>query len=377
MRIAALGDAHLGRSAFSATAPDGANQRETDFEESFTAAVDLCLAQNPELVLWLGDVFDHPRPSYRSFLVAMRALAKIRAHGVPLVAISGNHDTPRLPGNGNPYRVLSEAFPEFTFAHRMEYERVDVGGTALHLVPQTRTVEDARAALERADRERSLDHVNVLVTHPLVSSVERRYADINEIELDDADLQSDLVLLGHYHFNLQVKPGVWYAGSTDTFSFADDPDKAKGIVVLDTETADCRHVALTGQRPLVSLDAVNCYGRGSGEIAQEIQGQLERVPDGAVARLVLDGIAPEVYRLLDLHGIHHDARNLLNVKLEPRFDVGALTVEELPELDTMAVRWKAYVAEQPLEGVDADRVTATGAEYLEKAIDAAIDAGGD
>jgi DNA repair exonuclease SbcCD nuclease subunit len=377
MRIAALGDAHLGRSAFSATAPDGANQRETDFEESFTAAVDLCLAQSPDLVLWLGDVFDHPRPSYRSFLVAMRALAKIRAHGVPLVAISGNHDTPRLPGNGNPYRVLSEAFPEFTFAHTMQYERVHVAGTALHLVPQTKTVEDARAALERADRERSGDHVNVLITHPLVSSVERRYADINEIELDDADLKSDLVLLGHYHFHLQVKPGVWYAGSTDTFSFADDPDKAKGIVVLETETSTCRHIGLAGQRPLVTLDSVNCYERGSAEIADEISGQLQHVAAGSVVRMALEGIAPEAYRLLDLHGIHQESRHLLNVKLEPRFDAGPLPVEDLPELDTMAVRWKAYVAEQPLADTDAERVSATGAEYLEKAIDAALEAGGD
>ena len=114
MRIAALGDAHLGRSATTATTAEGVNQREFDFEVSFEAAVAAALATEPDLVVWLGDVFDHPRPNYRSFRVVMRALAKIRAHGLGLVAISGNHDTPRLPGVGNPYAVLADALPSST-----------------------------------------------------------------------------------------------------------------------------------------------------------------------------------------------------------------------------------------------------------------------
>ena len=76
MKVAALGDAHLGRSYYSLTAANGVNRRELDFEESFRAAVDLALAQEPDLVVWLGDVFDHPRPTYRSFRVAQSALAR-------------------------------------------------------------------------------------------------------------------------------------------------------------------------------------------------------------------------------------------------------------------------------------------------------------
>jgi exonuclease SbcD len=102
-RVVALGDAHLGRQYYSRTTADGANQRERDFERSFEAAVDLALSLEPDVLLWLGDVFDHPRPGYRAFRVAQRAMGKIRAHGTPLVAISGNHDTPRLPGTGSPY----------------------------------------------------------------------------------------------------------------------------------------------------------------------------------------------------------------------------------------------------------------------------------
>ena len=110
MRVVALGDAHLGRSYLPYTTEEGVNRRERDFEVSFEAAVQLALDQEPELIVWLGDVFDHPRPTYRSFRVALRALALIREHGVPAVVISGNHDTPRLPGKGSPYSALADAF---------------------------------------------------------------------------------------------------------------------------------------------------------------------------------------------------------------------------------------------------------------------------
>jgi len=64
-----------------------------------------------------------------------------------------------------------------------------------------------------------------------------------------------------------VTEGIWYAGSTDTFSFADDPDRPKGIVVLDTDTGECRHVALTDQRQLVTLESVYAFGLSPSELS--------------------------------------------------------------------------------------------------------------
>ena len=377
MRIAAIGDAHLGRTATTATTAEGVNQREFDFEESLIAAVDAALDAKPDLMVWLGDVFDHPRPNYRSFRVAMQALAKVRSHGIGLVAISGNHDTPRLPGVGNPYAVLSDAFPEFHFAYRMQYEAFDLPGLRVHAVPQTKTSEDTLDALHRADKERSLDRVNLLLTHPLVHSVERRYADMNEIEIDDTELQSDLVLLGHYHTYCAVpdRRNVWYAGSTDTFSFADDPHRSKGFAVLDTDSGSCRHVALTGQRKLCTPDPVESYGRSPSELSDEISARLAALPAGAVARLGLEHIEPDVYRLLDLQTIFADAKHLLHIKLEPHFFSTTLHVDDLPELANIGARWTDYVATQPTDDLDADRLRQTGIDYLERAIDANIDPG--
>jgi exonuclease SbcD len=375
VRIAALGDAHLGRSYLPYT-DNGVNVRERDFEISFEAAVDLALAQAPDLVVWLGDIFDHPRPSYRSFRLAQRALRTIREHGVQVVVITGNHDTPRLPGTGSPYSALADTFGGdrggVHFAHRLQYERFELDGLVVHAVPQMLTVDATLDALAEADRRRDVDRTNLLLAHPLVPSVERRYADINEIEVDTGTLRSDLVLLGHYHFHVKVGDGIWYAGSTDTFTFADDPDKPKGIVVLDTDTGACRHVPLAAQRALVTLETIDAIGLSPAEVQQRVLDRAALVPEGAVARLYVDNVDPEAYRLLDLDAVREAAGAALHLKLEPTF-LGAADRWEPTGLDTMPARWAGYLERQDLTGYDRTRITTLGNDYLVTAVEEAVE----
>jgi DNA repair protein SbcD/Mre11 len=372
MKVAAFGDAHLGRSYLSMVDDaTGVNRRELDFEESFTAAVDLALAQEPDLLVWLGDIFDHPRPTYRSFRVAQRALLKLRDHGVPVVAISGNHDTPRLPGTGSPYSALSDAFPEVMFATRLSYASFDLAGLRVHCVPQMLTVDATLEALAEADRHRSLDRSNLLLSHPRVTQVEPRYADINEIEIDASTLKADLVLLGHYHFHCRVGDRTWYAGSTDTFTFADDPDRPKGIVVLDTDTGVIDHVALADRRPLVTLDTVEALGLSPTEVEELVLRRAEQVPAGAVARLFIDGVDPEAYRLLDLAKVRDVAAGALHLKLEPSFAGSEMRVD-IPDLESMGARWARYVERQDLTGYDRARIGELGQAYLSRAVEEAL-----
>jgi DNA repair exonuclease SbcCD nuclease subunit len=370
--ICALGDAHLGRSYYPVTAADGSglNQRERDFELSFERAVDLALAQQPDLVALLGDVFDHPRPSYRSFRVVQRALARIREHGVSAVVITGNHDTPRLPGTGSPYGPLADAFPEHRFAYRLAYEAFSFPGLVVHCVPQMLTVEQTKEALGQVAAARGGDRVDLLLTHPRLPQVEPRYADVNEIEVDAGELRADLALLGHYHVHTKVAKGVWYAGSTDTFSFADDPEVPKGVVTLDTDTGECRHLPLLEQRPLVTLETVEALGMSPSELADAVLGRLQGIPEGAVARLYLEGVDPEAYRLLDSGALKEAGRAALWCKIEPRF-AGTSAEVELVELDAMPARWSRYVAGQDLTGFDRERVAELGRRYLAQAVEEA------
>jgi DNA repair exonuclease SbcCD nuclease subunit len=370
MRIAAIGDAHLGRSYLPLTTDAGVNQRESDFEQSFERAVDLALAQEPDLVIWLGDIFDHPRPTYRSYRVAQRGLTKVREHGLRAVVISGNHDTPRLPGTGSPYSALADTFPEMHFAHRLAYEKFDLPGLVVHAVPQMMTVEAALDALDEAAQRREPGKTNLLLTHPRITQLQPKHADINEIEVDARRLQSDLVLLGHYHTFAKVGDGMWYAGSTDTFTFADDPDKAKGVVVLDTETGACSHVPLEGCRQLVTLETVFGLGLGPAELQERVVARASQVPAGAVARLYIENVDPEVYRLIDMQAVREAASAALHLKLEPQF-LSTTMHAELPQVTTLGAQWDGYVGGQDLTGLDRDRIRSLGHDYLDQAILAA------
>jgi DNA repair exonuclease SbcCD nuclease subunit len=371
MRIAAIGDAHLGRTYLPITdATTGVNRRELDFEESFTRAIDAMLATEPEVILWLGDVFDHPRPTYRSFRVAMRELRKIREHGVQLVAISGNHDTPRLPGTGSPYTVLADTFPELHFAARLQYEHVDLPGLRVHCVPQMLTVPAALDALAEADSNRSADRSNLLITHPRLTQLRPRYDDINEIEVDLGALKSDFVLLGHYHVHQKADDGIWYAGAPDTFTFADDPDRAKGFVVLDTDTGALRHHEVIGQRRLVTLETIEAMGHAPAAVRVRVVDRGARVPVGDVARLYIDGVDPAAYRLLDLAEVRDVAGAALHLKLEPKF-AESTTPVELPDMDSMGARWDRYLEGQDMIGYDRAKVATLGHQYLSQAVEEA------
>jgi DNA repair exonuclease SbcCD nuclease subunit len=369
MKVAALGDAHLGRSYLPVTR-NNVNVREQDFEESFERAVALALDQQPDLVVWLGDVFDHPRPSYRSFRVAQRALARIRDHGVPAVVIAGNHDTPRMPGAGSPYSVLADTFePAVRFAHRMAYERVEVGDLVVHAVPQMMTPEALVEALDDVGRSLSLDRTNLLVTHPLLFSVKgkREYTDINELEVDEANLRADLVLLGHWHYHLQVAERIWYVGATDTFNFADNPEQPKGIVVLDTDTGTVRHLPIPDLRPLVTLPGVDALGLGPEEVTERMVAAAATVPAGAVARLFVNGIDPEVWRSIDLAAVHEAGRAALHLRTIPEF--ASVTNRWQPvELPSMGERWDDFVGKQDLVGFDRDRIRTLGRDYIDRAV---------
>ncbi len=370
MRVAAIGDAHLGRAYYPYTTDTGVNQREADFERSFEAAVELALAEEPDLVCWLGDVFDHPRPTYRSYRVAQRALARVREHGVALVAISGNHDTPRLPGTGSPYSALADSFPEMHFAPGLAYRRFELPGLVVHAVPQMLTVAAAEEALEEAAASASADRTNLLLTHPRLTQLQPKHSDINELEIDKGHLRSDLVLLGHYHGFARVDDTMWYAGSTDTFQFSDEPERAKGIVVLDTDSGECRHVPLAGTRPLVTLETVYALGLSPAELSERVLERAAEAPAGAVARLFLEGVDPQAYRMLDLQAVREAATAALHLKLEPQFVQSAVPAE-LPSVETIGGQWDGYLETQDLTGLDRPRVRELGHRYLEAAVEAA------
>jgi DNA repair protein SbcD/Mre11 len=372
-RLVALGDAHLGRTHLAHLRDDqGRNLREEDFLRSFDWAIEETLRQEPDGFVWLGDIFDHAKPSYRGFTRVLVGLRRLEAAGLRGVAISGNHDTPRLRGTGSPYAALEEVFGNVTFAWDMEARSVDLAGVRVHAVPQTLTVGEFRQQLEVAAGGASSDAVNLLLAHVALTSLPlREWRDINELEVEEAafDRRFDQVVLGHYHVFQKASKRTWYAGSTDSFSFADRPKGtgAKGLVVLDTDTGKVEHVANPGERPLVSL-WVEAATLGPAELLEACARHAPDVPGGAIARVFLKEVDPAAYRQITPDDFGEAIPHAVHVQVEPDYGLVALAMQGGVEMNTLEQEWAAYVELQDLAGLERDRVKTLGERFLVEAL---------
>lgn len=116
MRLLHTSDWHLG-------ARLGRHERHEDQLEAVKGLIATARETTPDLIVHSGDLFDAPRPPYRSLELGVRALKRL-AEVAPVVVLSGNHDSPHL------LRILNE------FA--------GMGGGRLQIVtrPQVVTVDE-------------------------------------------------------------------------------------------------------------------------------------------------------------------------------------------------------------------------------------------
>jgi DNA repair exonuclease SbcCD nuclease subunit len=369
-RLVAIGDAHLGRAHLAHLRDEqGRNLREEGFLRSFSWAIDRTIELEPDGFLMLGDIFDHARPSYRTFGQVLAGLRRLSDAGLSGAAISGNHDTPRVRGTGSPYDALEQVFPNVAFAWRLESLAADLAGVRVHAVPQTLSVEDQRKQLKIAAGRTSGDATNLLIAHVALTSLPARaYPDLNELELEEAafDRGFDLMVLGHYHAFQKVSKRAWYAGSTDTFSFADSPEAGKGVLVIDTDTGKAELDENPNVRPLATV-SVPAAGLSSGELVDAVERIAAGTPEGAVVRVYLNEVDPASFRQVAYEQFQEAVPGALYVQVEPDFGLGSMAVQGGARIGSIEQEWGDYVELQDLAGLERERVVALGRGFLEVA----------
>jgi DNA repair protein SbcD/Mre11 len=369
-RLVALGDAHLGRTHLAHLRDEhGRNLREEDFLRSFTWAIDEILRLEPDGFLLLGDVFDHARPTYRTFAQVLAGLRRLADADLPGVAISGNHDTPRVRGTGSPYDALERVFPNVTFAWRMEALSAQVGGVVVHAVPQTLSVEELRVQLDAAAGRARRDDTNLLVAHVALTSLPTRaYRDINELEVEEAAFGKgfDMVVLGHYHAHQRVSKRTWYAGATDTFSYADSPEAPKGVLLIDTDASSVDLVENPNARPLVTV-GVEAAGMSAGELVDAVEAAGRGTPGGGIVRVYLNHVDRASFRQVGNERFQEAVPGAIHVQVEPDYEADAVALQGGPTIGSLEQEWADWVGGQELTGLDRPRVVALGAALLEEA----------
>lgn len=250
--------------------------------------VDLVRAEQVDVVVIPGDVYDRAVPAVSSVTLLDGALARLADTGATVVLTSGNHDSPErlgfgrslmrsgihlltdVPGIEHPVSVEDEHGEVMFFG--LPYLEPDRARTVLvgeDEAPLARSHEAVtRVALDRV-RERAAtrpDARTVVLAHTFVTggdaSDSERDLSVGGVDSVPAGVLGgiDYLALGHLHgcqdLTRLVGAPAWYSGSPLAFSFS-EKNHRKSVLLVDLgepgTPAEVRRIQTPVPRPLTEL----------------------------------------------------------------------------------------------------------------------------
>lgn len=329
-----LADLHLGKRSSQINKKDPATNRtlrEVDMERSLELAVDDIIATSEsggdiDCVVIAGDIFDSYQGTPDASICAIEQIRRITSHGISVVGIAGNHDTPSNLNKTPKFRELMTAL-DSDLVH-LAYDTVEhviVGDTEYVLLPhvtclQGSFTDDDMAPVGDAKRM-------VLVVHGVAAG------DLSLKQQDEArevpvskwimDMPWDYVAFGHYH-----KPG-WipgyegkaaYCGSLEnTVISGPDVCMERGPVYV-TLSDDGAHLDMHEQpiRRIVNIGSVELAGKDVSptDIDEMICAKiLESDTDDAIVHLTINGITRSAYKSLPRNKFTQVNPNIMYLKI--------------------------------------------------------------
>lgn len=229
--------------------------------------------EQPDGVLIAGDVYDKSVPSVEAVELLDGFLTELRTRGVPVLLISGNHDSPERLAFGG--RVMDSCgihiSPVYDGALAPVTLHDEFGPVHVWLLPFVKPahmrrwfpdadIESYTDAVAEAVAHMDIDTAarNVLVTHQFVTGGARSGSE--ELSVGGTDnvdsgvfAPFDYVALGHLHGAQHIgRETIRYAGSPLKYSFSEARQHKSVTVVTLGEKGDVqvRTVALTPLREL-------------------------------------------------------------------------------------------------------------------------------
>jgi DNA repair protein SbcD/Mre11 len=382
VKLAHLSDLHLGFRQFDRQTPRGGNQREADVAEAFRRAVDDLLEQRPDLIVLAGDIFHSVRPTNPAILFFFQQLQRLRSGlpDSPIVAVAGDHDTPRSVETGTILRLYEALGVEVATdkPRRIVFPKLNC---AVLAVPHQALAQADRPAL----RPEPGTALNVLVTHGEWPGLgeQRGTKDYGGALLQREDIapaQWDYVALGHYHVSHQVEPNVWYAGSLDYLSpnpwgqLQDErergrPGKCYLLVHLPGARVEPRPIA--PPRRFVELPPIEGAGRTAKELDEEIArvvGAAKPSIDDQVVRLLIWNVSRATARDLDHAALRAYKARALNFQLDVRRpeEHRAVGLGAPQRRQTLPDTVREFLGRRPLDAeLDRPTFVRLGVEYVE------------
>jgi len=281
--------------------------RSDEHEAVLRSLVGIARAEDVDLVLVAGDLFETSVPSPRSQGLVMRTLLALREDGRQVVVIAGNHDsaslldsvyrpvlgqlgmhvlgTPKAPDGGGTLRLTSRggevatvaALPFLSQRYAVRAAELLLHENAQHALDYARRVAAMIAAL---GAQFGPDGFNIVMAHATMlggrrGGGERDVQTTFEYEIPPGILPASAhyAALGHLHRQQEIAAPcpAYYCGSPLAVDFGEEANEPGALVVTASRDsrADARRVAITGGRTLRTLrgplDQVIAEGEQAGD----------------------------------------------------------------------------------------------------------------
>jgi hypothetical protein len=256
MKLVVSSDTHL-NCHYARMSPAQLEERRRRIRAAFIATVEYAIAHEAAAYLHAGDFFDMPDPRVAEIIEVTAQLGRLKAAGIPAIAIAGGHDVPRVANIGaSPLRVFQEAGLLHVFGTSREVTplcledgdaRVFVGGISYN--PRLGPDDDPLAGV-------TMPHdagLGLLMLHYGVEG--HIHPSANEPIITDESLRSvpgvALFVIGHMHPHALYHVGgrtVLIVGSTERFDFG-ERGISPGFWELDVRAGDvdARHITIPAQ----------------------------------------------------------------------------------------------------------------------------------
>ena len=238
--ICAISDSHLGYRHRMKL------QRLNDYRDAFLDAVKKAEENNPDLIIFLGDLFHYSKPDPYTMKITFRELKRL-AKKMPIVMCIGNHE---IEGHlGSSYTLLFSDIHDniHVLTHENPHVMLNISGKnlAIHgfqFMRRRDMVEEKLMGISRDldnNNRGNYDNYdidyNILCLHQGVE----KYLEPYEISLKclrSVAEKYDLILFGHVHKHQRIKEicditPAFYVGSTERISF-NEAENDNGFLVF-------------------------------------------------------------------------------------------------------------------------------------------------
>lgn len=224
--------------------------------------LDIIKNENISAVVIAGDVYDKSIPPVEAVNIFDDFLTQITLEKIPVLIISGNHDSPERLGFGSTIMRNNGVYIYSVFDGTMH--SVNIDGVDFYMLPfikpavvkryypEVESYEDAaREVIKGSDIDMS--GKNVILSHQFITASDRETmrSDSESISvggLDNIDASVfdgfDYAALGHIHRPQFIRDNIRYCGSPLKYSFSEAPYN-KSVTVVDTEDFSVKTIPIT------------------------------------------------------------------------------------------------------------------------------------